>query len=960
MSYSYDKNTRDIVVSGFDQGVGASPHKGLGSMQGVNLATESGEAMCSFGRVKQSQDSTIAGGTLTQVNTNTVSPSIDLKVGQVITITNAGTTGLKIPFTPISLVSVLVVAGGAGGGNGGNIASITSAGGGGGAGGVLPDPAHAVSVTSYPVTVGGGGSAVTNGSNSSFDTLTAIGGGHGGTAGIAGSNGGSGGGGGGDSTTLRAGGTGTALQGNAGGSNGTSANAGGGGGSVSAGNSPAGTGGVGGSGTVSSISGSSVTYGSGGGGGAGSTGSGGAGGAGAGTGGAPGGNGTSATANTGSGGGGSGGGVGFIGGSGAAGIVIISYPTQTSPAATGGTITTSGGNTIHTFTTSGTFTVLPSQTGNYYYLSTGKLYGGTTSTGSLPPNDPDAAAAVTGITAGTATFIITYPLGMPYQSATETYRDMNGIIQYRYYILDSFGNIWCHDTYTLVNWTTPLWFFVGNAGAGASGLAVYNGWLFVTNGTNTYWKLTVLLGNTFINTGGITSLYGVSPRVALNGHNGALFVSDGNTIASWFANTSLTSTFSNIQSYAQYTASMTTGTVIELIGGTNPSVGVAADRIPVTFFTNGTLPSAISATTIYYVVYVPGTPSSFTVFSAASGGSAIDIQTGSSGRQYFNTFDPHGIFENLLWNFSFQNLFLPFYEQVTSMAELGGQMVIGGIKNALYLWDEISVNYSNIILLPENNTQALVTANNTVYAFTGSKGNIYITNGSIASPVISVPDYCAGIPGTASSYIEPYFSWGGAAYARGRMYFSIQDQTAAKAGNCGGIWSFVPTQNLFVGQDVGIALRMENVSSYGTLNGSSPVILPSQSQNAIGPQFWSGWQSSISSPSYGIDFSDTVPQAAVIETDFIPTGTLLGKESFEQVEYKLGAPLLAGDSITMKYRKNNNDAWTSMGAVNEESLTELSGYWDANFEKTQWVQLQATLNPGSPSSFIRLREIRLR
>jgi hypothetical protein len=41
---------------------------------------------------------------------------------------------------------------------------------------------------------------------------------------------------------------------------------------------------------------------------------------------------------------------------GGSGIVIVSYPTG-SITATGGTITTSGGNTIHTFTSSGTFTV---------------------------------------------------------------------------------------------------------------------------------------------------------------------------------------------------------------------------------------------------------------------------------------------------------------------------------------------------------------------------------------------------------------------------------------------------------------------------------------------------------------------------------------------------------------------------------------------------------------------------
>jgi hypothetical protein len=43
------------------------------------------------------------------------------------------------------------------------------------------------------------------------------------------------------------------------------------------------------------------------------------------------------------------------GGPGGSGIVIISY-TSTTQIGSGGTVTTSGGNYIHTFTTGGTFT----------------------------------------------------------------------------------------------------------------------------------------------------------------------------------------------------------------------------------------------------------------------------------------------------------------------------------------------------------------------------------------------------------------------------------------------------------------------------------------------------------------------------------------------------------------------------------------------------------------------------
>ena len=254
-------------------------------------------------------------------------------------------------------VDYLVVGGGAAGGR-------YFSGGGGGAGGhrtTFPSPscnagAFPISAQTYPIAVGAGGSsppgnaAGTQGSNSSFSTITSAGGGGGGSysgnpIGInRGIPGGSGGGAAGYCATHSAtGGTGNTppvspSQGNNGGSNSTGApdyGAGGGGGIGGAGVNGAGTGsgsGNGGAGTANSITGSSVTRAGGGGGGATSTGPSGTGGTGGGANGGEGGGdtGPSATANTGGGGGGGGyspGGAGYAG-AGGKGIVIIRYKFQ--------------------------------------------------------------------------------------------------------------------------------------------------------------------------------------------------------------------------------------------------------------------------------------------------------------------------------------------------------------------------------------------------------------------------------------------------------------------------------------------------------------------------------------------------------------------------------------------------------------------------------------------------------
>jgi hypothetical protein len=292
-------------------------------------------------------------------------------------------------------VEVLVVGGGGSGGN----YSTTNANGGGGGGGVIHNTAYAVTPTGYTVTVGNGGAAIPNatnsrgntGENSVFGTLTALGGGGGGSTGSgAGRDGGSGGGG----TNNYTGGSASQPGGyaNAGGTTGITwtGSGGGGAGSVGVPGANTTTGGNGGTGYISSISGTTKYYAGGGGGGGNSSERAGDGfdGGGRGTGttsyyaynvytdevnsntrgsGIP-----TAIANTG-GGGGAGsywapnGGWSTGSGAGGSGIVIVRYPTtgytqtgfisNASLNATGGEISYSGGYTIHTFTSSDKFTV---------------------------------------------------------------------------------------------------------------------------------------------------------------------------------------------------------------------------------------------------------------------------------------------------------------------------------------------------------------------------------------------------------------------------------------------------------------------------------------------------------------------------------------------------------------------------------------------------------------------------
>jgi hypothetical protein len=268
----------------------------------------------------------------------------------------------------------LIVAGGASGGKSANNPNGEGAGG-GGAGGYRTSTQNLTPGNTITVTVGGGGARETNsntignvGSASSISSpaitnISSTAGGYGGTFNTGGGSGGSGGGGGsGPTGNQPAGpgiprGAGTAGQGNNGGNGAQRGYAGGGGGAGGAGanaNSSPDDPGNGGAGAASSISGPSVTRAGGGGGGGNALGS--SGGSGGGGAGGNGGNGGDATANTGSGGGG-GAKTGF-GGAGGSGTVIIRVPTANYPGTRTGSpvVTTSGSDTILSFTGSGSYT----------------------------------------------------------------------------------------------------------------------------------------------------------------------------------------------------------------------------------------------------------------------------------------------------------------------------------------------------------------------------------------------------------------------------------------------------------------------------------------------------------------------------------------------------------------------------------------------------------------------------
>ncbi len=326
------------------------------------------------------------------------------------------------------------------------------------------------------------------------------------------------------------------------------------------------------------------------------------------------------------------------------------------------------------------------------------------------------------------------------------------------------------------------------------------------------------------------------------------------------------------------------------------------------------------------------------------------------------TFDPVTPATYVATSSALPALQLPRIDMATCLAELGVNLLVGGIRNFIYPWNRTATSFAYPILLAESVTQRMLTINTNAYVFTGNRGRIYITNGSQAQLWRKIPDHLSGT-------IEPYYRWGGVSSNKNQMYFSILATTNAGVAlsKYGGIWAIdVDT----------LALRLVNQLSYGTYGGYVPALLAtypipgssSGSGNPVGYGIFAGWDSG--SSTYGIDGTVATPytggQSYVI-SDMIPIGTSIQPTIPLQYEFKLSTPLLTGESVELQAGTNLTGSFVSLGITNGDSTKAtlssaiLSDIYPNKIDPSQWLLIKCILTGiGSNPSYNRLVQIRVK
>lgn len=544
---------------------------------------------------------------------------------------------------------------------------------------------------------------------------------------------------------------------------------------------------------------------------------------------------------------------------------------------------------------------------------------------------------------------------------------------YRYYWVDVNSEVWVNDPNVYGVFSPTGNVAVAN-NARTTGIGVTCGCVFVFTDNQVNWKFTnrigVDSGTSWNGTGTYLNASNVSHTcISTTDKNGSLIYTDGSYLGQISINAAapgLGTQFSLVLGTSNGTTTVTETRLeqgVELVNG-----------LPVTVYLpqGGSMPGGVSEGTQYYVVNVGYAGSGSTTFGLAAtlGGSAISIL---SGTFYITSFYPP-----LATTFTQtrQLMELSNNEVATCLAPISTGtnfvLAIGTKSNAIYQWQEGDATAFSVLYLPEYNTQSLLNVNNMIYIFAGNKGSIFIMNGSSLGTIGKIPDYVANTDGT-NPY--PYFTWYDAAFIQSRVLCGIQDQTNTHSGNCGGIWSFTPTQNILPELDTINDLHIENQNSYGTYNGYCNLLQPNSVQQTRGPQYFSTWVSDISNPTYSIDVSSTSPYSAgaasgqmLIDTDIIPIGTFAERGTLANIEYKLARPLKTGESIEILWRGDLASAFQDIGpgpggAGIDNTPGALSYLYPTSIPITglQWLQLRIqTTCIQTSSSLVPLTELRIR
>lgn len=294
---------------------------------------------------------------------------------------------------------------------------------------------------------------------------------------------------------------------------------------------------------------------------------------------------------------------------------------------------------------------------------------------------------------------------------------------------------------------------------------------------------------------------------------------------------------------------------------------------------------------------------------------------------------------------------LPSDIRTKTLADLGQFLMVGTWKGSniyefkvadLYPFARPLLTVGIPLRMNENGVNAMLSLNNRLYIQAGIEGKIFESDSTSFIEISKIPNYLNNLDGGAFIYTTP----GGMMYHRGKIFFGVSG-----ANTNGGVYSIYPS----VGKNV---LQQENLVSTGTDTGVIGALLSINRD-----VYLSGWKQG---STYGIDKMDNSHKytTGFIESPLYEVGESLGNRTFQQLEVYFTKPLISGQGITIKYRKNLTESFTTLGTYTFSGLgtNELQSFnrSASTITNAVFLQIRAELTNGTSNLSPELKRIMLK
>lgn len=272
---------------------------------------------------------------------------------------------------------------------------------------------------------------------------------------------------------------------------------------------------------------------------------------------------------------------------------------------------------------------------------------------------------------------------------------------------------------------------------------------------------------------------------------------------------------------------------------------------------------------------------------------------------------------------------LPDGQYATCITEYGNKLAIGTYTpnggGRIYTWNRQAGTLGNPgladlpVIFNENGVYQLYSHANKLYVTAGKQGNVYISDGINYRKLVTIP-----FSDLYGSVYVGYYPNAITISPNGNLLIGAFSYSLTEGG---AVWEITDSGEVCIAYTLAQGLTSNNTIGIGFIS-------VNRSDNHVSV----GWQNA---SSYGID-EDTYNSANMtIYSPLIRVGRYNFEKTFQHIEFNLAEEFASGESITISFRRNKDDTWTSVGTWGYSTLGAVASFEDiAGINDCEYIQLK--------------------